>query len=38
MGHVVDDSLERPPPTAPGNSETDYDPRLVVTRHEIENV
>ena len=38
MGHIVDDSLERPPPTAPGNRETYYDPRLVVTRHEITDI
>ena len=28
-------SLIRPPPTAPGNNETDYDPRLVVASREI---
>jgi hypothetical protein len=32
------DSLERPPPTAPGNKEKDYDPHLVVTSPEITDI
>ena len=31
-------SLERPPPTAPRNSETDYDPHLVVAHPEITDI
>jgi hypothetical protein len=31
-------SLERPPPTTPGKSETDYDPHLVVARPEITDI
>jgi hypothetical protein len=31
----VDDSLDRPPPTAPRYSKTEYDPRLVVACLEI---
>ncbi len=31
-------SLDRPPPTAPGNNEKDYDPHLVVTCPEIEYI
>ena len=38
MGHVVDASLERPPPTAPRNKQKDYDPHLVVTCPEIEHI
>jgi hypothetical protein len=31
-------SLKRPPPTAPGNNEKDYDPRLVVTCPAVANI
>jgi hypothetical protein len=31
-------SLKRPPPTAPGYKEKDYDPHLVVTCPEITNI
>jgi len=34
----MDDSLDRRPPTTPGNRETDDDPRLVVARHEIKYI
>jgi hypothetical protein len=31
-------SLERVPPTAPGNNETEYNPHLVVARPEITHI
>ena len=31
-------NISRPPPTAPGNNETDYDPHLVVARPEITDI